>query len=875
MATINDLEGFNRLMQSCIVLFDIHPTMLRDMFLNSCPPITLDKKIQNAGKNFMNSLHKTEKTVVRNMKTKGYREMDGSLLYKLIRYFELVDMPSEGWGKEPKPHALNQGDDVERLRYLRNSVFHRTESAMKPTESKSFFEGFRQCAERLDQFLQRPTKVYTDRIMEVQSKTVDDASSLTYHEKFDNTLQLTETLSWNKCHKVEVDSSGFYKITLYCSSALREEIGNDANKEKEHTMQCDNYDTFLVHESKFCNKCGEIIDKTSICSKCNNAVSKENNYCSKCGEHLRREDGSKDVKIVITGLPDNPAILEAIQRETICINELLSFIKVNYIEKGSVVLLVSLANMASVSLQKLSKQVQLFVYMILEIPDINERMKNDLDILLLPVDFIITTEEKYTIQCDNCDTLLLPDSKFCKKCGEHIDKKYICSNCNNAVSKEKNDCPKCGEHLRRDSDTLKTTVNIPEQNPDSHFLQAQSAMKGSQSFKEVKQLTKKINEEGSEKLVEHINKTLDKWKKEKVKFGLVGGSAMGKSSFVNALMGHTEENRTKTSAYGNTTLSTTEYFDASQKIISFTDCTGYDMYDDRTLYFRHTFIDWFDYVLIFFWEVTTDVIRFAKSLAERKMKFCFVRTRLDIDIASARYDNPQDTDPNFIAETLRQTAVDAFEKQGLLNPIVFVISNRRKDLGHFPNLLSHIEQVLQKEKYHALIYEISTYTRDAIKRKHKLLCDRINSVTMQAVVEEGEDATDFDSVNVEDEEKRTKLQKTVQRLERELLFYIETFELKKKTSIALIGQEHVRKKLKFASLLTSGIENCIAGFITTQLEILLEESRSYQQVVAEYDKEQYLENTFLFSSRKLLRRVLDGLQEDAFLIFEEFQKEEC
>ncbi|XP_076081560.1 uncharacterized protein LOC143052414 [Mytilus galloprovincialis] len=871
MATINDLEGFNRLMQSCIVLFDIHPTMLRDMFLNSCPPITLDKKIQNAGKNFMNSLHKTEKTVVRNMKTKGYREMDGSLLYKLIRYFELVDMPSEGWGKEPKPHALNQGDDVERLRYLRNSVFHRTESAMKPTESKSFFEGFRQCAERLDQFLQRPTKVYTDRIMEVQSKTVDDASSLTYHEMFDNTLQLTETLSWNKCHKVEVDSSGFYKITLYCSSALREEIGNDANKEKEHTMQCDNYDTFLVPESKFCNKCGEIIDKTSICSKCNNAVSKENNYCSKCGEQLRREDGSKDVKIVITGLPDNPVILEAIQRETICINELLSFIKVNYIEKGSVVLLVSIANMASLSLQKLSKQVQLFVYMILEIPDINGRMKNDLDILLLPVDFVITTEKEYTMQCDNCDTLLLPDSKFCNKCGVHIDKKFICSNCNNAVSNEKNDCPKCGEQLRRDSDTLKTTVNIPEQNRDSRFLQAQSAIKGLGSFQEVKQLMKKINEEGSERLVEHINKTLDKWKKEKVKFRLAGGTGMGKSSFINALMGHTEENRAKTSAYGNTTVSTTEYFD-----ISFTDCPGYGTPDSTyRAYFRQNFIDSFDYVLIFFYAVTTDVIWFAKTLEERKMKFCFVRTKLDIDVNSARFDKAENTDPESIASTLRKKAVDAFEKQGLSNPFVFVISNRRKDIGHFPDLLSHIEQVLHKEKYQALIYQISTYTRDTIIRKHRLLCERINSVTMRAVVEEGEEATDCDSGNVEDEKKGIKLQQTVRCLERELLFYIETFELNKKTSIALIGQERVSQKLKFARFLTSGIENYIADFITKELEILLDESTSDQKKFADDDMEQYLEYPFLHPSRKLLSKVLDGLQEDAFIIFEEFQKEEC
>ncbi|XP_076081573.1 uncharacterized protein LOC143052425 [Mytilus galloprovincialis] len=549
--------------------------------------------------------------------------------------------------------------------------------------------------------MQRSTNVFTDKITKVQSTTVNDAASRIYHDQFENTLQMTETSSWNK-----VDSSSCYKLTLYCCNILREEIGNDANKEA----------------------------------------------------------GLKDETLVIRGLVDENAIVEAIKREKGHLNKVFTQIRVNSIEKGSVVFFVSLDNMAFLSLQMLSKQVQSFVNWILDIPDVNMMIKNDLDILLIPIDFISTREKEDTMQCENCDTSLLPDSKFCHKCGENIDKKSICSKCNNAVTKENNYCPTCGEKLRRDLHALKTTVNITEENQGERVFKAQSAIKGPESLEEVKQLMKKINEEGSEKFMEHLNKTLDKWKNEKVKFGLAGGSTMGKSSFVNVLTGHTEdnENRAKTSAGGNTTVSSTEYSDARQKIISFTDCPGYGTPDfTYKAYFRQNSIDTFDYVLIFFYVVTTDDIYFAKALDERKMKFCFVRTRLDIDIDSARYDNPQDTDPHLIAETLRQTAVDAIEKQGLLNPIVFVISNRRKDLGHFPNLLSHIEQVLHKEKYHALIYEISTYTRDAIKRKHKLLCDRINSVTMRAVVEEGEDATDFDSGNVEDEKKRIKLQKTV------------------------------------------------------------------------------------------------------------------
>ncbi|XP_071138681.1 T-cell-specific guanine nucleotide triphosphate-binding protein 2-like [Mytilus edulis] len=426
------------------------------------------------------------------------------------------------------------------------------------------------------------------------------------------------------------------------------------------------------------------------------------------------------------------------------------------------------------------------------------------------------------------------------------------------------------------TEPLETTELDVGENRTEGISQAQSAITESDSLTEIKELVTRIKEEGSEKFMKQLNKTLDKWKNEKVNFGLAGSSAMGKSSFMNVLIGRTGDidERAKTSAHGNTTTSPTEYAYARQKNVSFTDFPGYGTpFFKSQAYLKKTSIDKCDYVLIFFHVVSTIDTWFAKTLDERKTKFCFVRTKLDYDIESAKYDNQEDTDPECIANSLRQTAVEAIEKEGLENPTVFVISNRRNDIGHFSDLLSHIEKVLHRTKYEAFIFEISTYTRDVIKRKHLFLCQRINGVTMRAQIEEGNEATEFNSSIAENPQKG--IFQTVRYLERELMLYLDTFELNKNKSIELISQESVKQKLKFESLLLhSRFENYIKGFIVGELEILVaEKSSTSPEKAADDDEELFREYPFLLPSRKLLSEVLDGLQEDALVIFEEFQKQ--
>ena len=55
-------------------------------------------------------------------------DFDFTLLYKLIRnLLTAIPAPTCRWGIEPLPGHLNETDDIERIRYLRNFVAHNTE----------------------------------------------------------------------------------------------------------------------------------------------------------------------------------------------------------------------------------------------------------------------------------------------------------------------------------------------------------------------------------------------------------------------------------------------------------------------------------------------------------------------------------------------------------------------------------------------------------------------------------------------------------------------------------------------------------------------------------------------------------------------------
>jgi hypothetical protein len=125
--------------------------------------------VQNDPNNkFMISLNDSEKKLIPTLNTDGFNKLDMSLLYKLIRRFNLVPEPSEKWGNRPSAKNINQGDDIERMRNNRNDLVHRPTGGLSEEERDTFFDESIQIACRVDKFIGESTSSFGTGIRNAQ-----------------------------------------------------------------------------------------------------------------------------------------------------------------------------------------------------------------------------------------------------------------------------------------------------------------------------------------------------------------------------------------------------------------------------------------------------------------------------------------------------------------------------------------------------------------------------------------------------------------------------------------------------------------------------------------------------------------------------------
>ena len=153
-----------RHVSSLIVVLEFYPQMAIQM-IHKWPPNIVLMMIQNDPNNkFMKSLNKAEKKLIQTLDTDGYNKLDMSLLYKLIRHFNLVAEPSKKWGNRPLATNINQGDDMERMRNNRNDLVHRPKGGLSEEERNKFFHESIEIACRVDNFIGQSTSSFETRI---------------------------------------------------------------------------------------------------------------------------------------------------------------------------------------------------------------------------------------------------------------------------------------------------------------------------------------------------------------------------------------------------------------------------------------------------------------------------------------------------------------------------------------------------------------------------------------------------------------------------------------------------------------------------------------------------------------------------------------
>ncbi|CAC5423115.1 unnamed protein product [Mytilus coruscus] len=77
-------------------------------------------------------------------------KLDTIAAYTILRLMSKVPSPSNGWGHGPKNNQVRVGDDIERIRYLRNKFLHRRSTKVPRNEFMSFFTEVKYIAKRFD-----------------------------------------------------------------------------------------------------------------------------------------------------------------------------------------------------------------------------------------------------------------------------------------------------------------------------------------------------------------------------------------------------------------------------------------------------------------------------------------------------------------------------------------------------------------------------------------------------------------------------------------------------------------------------------------------------------------------------------------------------
>ena len=253
---------------------------------------------------------------------------------------------------------------------------------------------------------------------------------------------------------------------------------------------------------------------------------------------------------------------------------------------------------------------------------------------------------------------------------------------------------------------------------------------------DIKKLQQIAENEGSNALTEYINEILDGWKEEQVKFAITGRAATGKSTFINKMRNlEVGADGFAEAGSGDTTLAPTLYIHPKNHQIAFYDLPGYSTITfKKEDYISEMQISDYDLVFIFFNNVLSEDEKWlVGELRKLGKPFCLVRSKIDLDIDSAKFDGK---DKEMVIPEIKEKIKRSLEANPEFKDTkaIFLISSRYPDLGEWSDLLAYVEDNIDKIKARALLFSLESTTTQILERKHEMLKKRLVVVSALGAV---------------------------------------------------------------------------------------------------------------------------------------------
>ena len=177
-----DDDDRTRFFRLSLIIIDELTQILRDLLNNRVPPTQIFNKVIKVN-HLTKTLRKDQLAVISDANTRGYTEFDITLLYTLLRNVcQNITPPSQRWGVStmPSQNEVTLGDDIERIRLIRNKLFgHISEAAVSETEFKEYWSIISDICIRFQTLL---NKDYVKRLRDAEGLSIDAITENKYIE---------------------------------------------------------------------------------------------------------------------------------------------------------------------------------------------------------------------------------------------------------------------------------------------------------------------------------------------------------------------------------------------------------------------------------------------------------------------------------------------------------------------------------------------------------------------------------------------------------------------------------------------------------------------------------------------------------------------
>lgn len=185
----DDRTRFFRLIS--VIIEDL-TTILQDLLRREIGPSQLFNRVKQNSKD----LRPDQIVLISNAKTQGYKEFDITLLYTLLRNFcPNIQPPTQSWGMSnmPAQGETTEGDDIERIRLMRNKLLgHISEPTVTASKFQTEWRIISDICTRMQARL--PNTHYVQKIEEAKDRTIDSDMEKCYMEKIKELVEDENTV---------------------------------------------------------------------------------------------------------------------------------------------------------------------------------------------------------------------------------------------------------------------------------------------------------------------------------------------------------------------------------------------------------------------------------------------------------------------------------------------------------------------------------------------------------------------------------------------------------------------------------------------------------------------------------------------------------